>query len=123
MLRQVVANEASHWDCEGVNRFASFLLLGYRSSMTTFDPQAWSPPTAPKLTGAYESNDRLARATLLGVSGSGPEDVAIDASERIFTGLDNGAILELDLSRNIRFVADVGGRPLGIELYLSLIHI
>ena len=117
MLRQVVANEASHWDCEGVNRFASFLLLGYRSSMTTFDPQAWSPPTAPKLTGAYESNDRLARATLLGVSGSGPEDVAIDASERIFTGLDNGAILELDLSRNIRFVADVGGRPLGIELY------
>ena len=85
--------------------------------MTAFEPQAWTPPTAPKLTGRYASNDRLARARLLNVPGNGPEDVAIDSSERIYTGLDDGAILELDLARNIRFVADVGGRPLGIELY------
>lgn len=84
--------------------------------MPTFQPQVWTPPPATGLIGEYAPNDRLSSARLLGVPGVGPEDVAVDGNDRIFTGLENGAILELDLNRNIGFVADVGGRPLGVEL-------
>lgn len=82
-------------------------------------PQAWIPPPAPPLSGLYEQNSKLAGVERLvlvppGV-GFAPEDVALDAENRIYAGLDDGRImrLEADGTRSEVF-SDTRGRPLGL---------
>lgn len=79
-------------------------------------PAAWSPPTAPTLTGKYEPNSRLASTQRLSLGdGHGPEDVALDADGRIYGGLDDGRIIELEPDgTQPRVFADTHGRPLGL---------
>ena len=86
-------------------------------------PVAWSPPPAPSLTGQYQENsllagvDRLSLGTGNPAPGAGfaPEDVALDAQNRIYTGLDDGRIMRLqaDGSRPELF-ANTYGHPLGL---------
>lgn len=78
----------------------------------------WNPPRAPDLSGPYTPNVRLDDAELWEIpDGRGPEDVAIDAEGRVYTGLDDGRILRFPPDGGPpAVVADVGGRPLGIEL-------
>jgi hypothetical protein len=86
-------------------------------------PVAWTPPTAPSLTGQYQQNSRLAGVERLSLGtgsplpghGFAPEDVALDAQSRIYTGLDDGRIMRLqaDGSRPEVF-ANTQGRPLGL---------
>lgn len=86
-------------------------------------PVAWSPPPAPSLTGPYQQNSQLASVERLSLgtgnptpgAGYGPEDVALDADGRIYTGLDDGRIMRLqaDGSRPEVF-ANTHGRPLGL---------
>jgi len=83
------------------------------------NPQAWTPPPAPQLTGPYEQNSKLARVLQLGIvppdRGFGPEDVAIDAEERVYAGFDDGRILRLNGDGgHWEPFADTGGRPLGL---------
>jgi sugar lactone lactonase YvrE len=83
----------------------------------SIDPVMWTPPEAPKLTGIYEVNSRLASVERLGVgAGTGPEDVAIDTEGRIYAGMVDGRIMRFqsDGSRPEIF-ADTGGRPLGLR--------
>jgi sugar lactone lactonase YvrE len=86
-------------------------------------PVAWSPPPAPALTGQYQQNSRLAGVERLSL-GTGapsqgtafaPEDVAVDAEGRIYSGLDDGRIMRLqpDGSRPEEF-SKTHGRPLGL---------
>ncbi len=86
-------------------------------------PQAWTPPPAPPLAGEYQQNSRLAgverlplgtNATRQG-TGFAPEDVALDAEGRIYSGLDDGRIMRLqaDGSRADVF-SNTHGRPLGL---------
>jgi sugar lactone lactonase YvrE len=86
-------------------------------------PVAWTPPTAPPLTGQYQQNSQLANTERLSLgtgnpragAGYGPEDVALDAEGRIYAGLDDGRIMRLqaDGTRPELF-ANTGGRPLGL---------
>jgi sugar lactone lactonase YvrE len=79
-------------------------------------PQAWTPPPAPTLSGQYQQNSLLAgtERLLLG-SGYAPEDVALDAENRIYAGLDDGRIMRLQADgTHPEVFSNTHGRPLGL---------
>jgi sugar lactone lactonase YvrE len=86
-------------------------------------PQAWTPATAPPLTAKYQQNSLLAKTDRLSLgtetpkpgAGFAPEDVALDAEGRIYSGLDDGRIMRLqpDGTRPEIF-SNTNGRPLGL---------
>lgn len=79
-------------------------------------PAAWTPPTAPALSGQYERNTRLSPVDKLSIGdGHKPEDVALDAQGRIYAGLEDGRIMQLqsDGTQPHQF-ANTQGRPLGM---------
>lgn len=79
-------------------------------------PAAWTPPVAPTLTGPYQQNSRLAPVQRLSLGqGHSPEDVAIDADGRIYGGLEDGRIVQLQPDgTQPRVFANTHGRPLGL---------
>jgi sugar lactone lactonase YvrE len=79
-------------------------------------PAAWNPPAAPTLTGQYEQNSRLAGVERLSLGdGHAPEDVALDSEGRIYAGLDDGRIIQLQANgTQPRVFANTQGRPLGL---------
>ena len=79
-------------------------------------PGAWTPPVAPTLTGEYQKNSRLNSVQRLSLgNGHGPEDVALDSSGRIYAGLEDGRIIQLQADgTQPRVFADTTGRPLGL---------
>lgn len=79
-------------------------------------PAAWTPPAAPALTGQYERNTRLSPVEKLSVGeGHKPEDVALDAQGRIYAGLEDGRIIQLQPDgTQPRLFANTQGRPLGM---------
>lgn len=86
--------------------------------MTSFSPVAWTPEKAPALEGAYEKNTKLAGADRWDVNGIGPEDAVIDGSGAVVAGLDDGRLVRFAADGgSSEELADVGGRPLGVELY------
>jgi sugar lactone lactonase YvrE len=79
-------------------------------------PAAWTPPDAPALTGPYQQNSRLAPVQRLSLGqGHSPEDVAIDADGKIYGGLEDGRIVQLQPDgTQPRVFANTNGRPLGL---------
>jgi sugar lactone lactonase YvrE len=79
-------------------------------------PAAWTPPTAPTLTGQYEQNSRLQNVERLSLGdGHKPEDVAVDSTGRIYAGFEDGRIIQLEADGSRpRVFADTKGRPLGL---------
>jgi sugar lactone lactonase YvrE len=78
-------------------------------------PVAWTPPTAPELTGVYAQNSELARVERLPVDGFAPEDVAIDNQDRIYSGTADGRIFRFQPDGTHPDVfANTRGRPLGL---------
>lgn len=79
-------------------------------------PAAWTPPTAPTLTGQYEKNTRLSPVQRLALGeGHNPEDVALDAEGKIYAGFEDGRIVVLQPDgTQPRLFANTGGRPLGL---------
>src|SRR2546423_6454066 len=82
-------------------------------------PQAWTPPSAPPLTGAYQENVLLSGVERLAIvpSGTGfaPEDVALDAENRIYAGLADGRIMRLQADgTSPQVFSNTQGRPLGL---------
>lgn len=80
-------------------------------------PVAWEPPPHPGLTGAFAINERLAKVARISIGAhEGPEDVAADATGRIYLATHDGTIVRLapDGSSPEEF-ARTGGRPLGID--------
>ena len=86
-------------------------------------PLAWTPPAAPPLTGQYQQNSKLATIERLSLgtgaarpgSGFAPEDVALDAAGRIYTGLDDGRIMRLHADgTNPEVFSNTHGHPLGL---------
>lgn len=85
--------------------------------MRPFEPQPWTAPPAPALAGPFEVNDRLGQARLIPVGDEGPEDVVVDAQGFAYTGTHDGHVLRIDPSGAVSPFAEVGGRPLGLELH------
>lgn len=83
--------------------------------MTTFSPRAWQPLPAPRLVDDLEENDLLASAEIWATPGTGPEDIVVDGNGAAFCGLDDGRVVRIDGTGGVETIADVGGRPLGIE--------
>src|SRR5215217_9137860 len=79
-------------------------------------PAAWTPPAAPGLTGQYEQNTRLSPVQKLSLGdGHKPEDVALDAEGKIYSGFEDGRIMVLQPDgTQPRVFANTGGRPLGL---------
>jgi sugar lactone lactonase YvrE len=77
---------------------------------------AWTPPTAPPLSGQYEKNTRLSAVQRLALGeGHHPEDVALDAEGKIYAGFEDGRIMVLQPDGTQPHVfANTGGRPLGL---------
>ena len=85
-------------------------------------PQAWMPPTAPDLTGAYQQNGLLSGVERLALvapgTGFAPEDVAFDSENRIYAGLADGRIMRLQADgTSPQVFANTQGRPLGLAFY------
>jgi sugar lactone lactonase YvrE len=80
------------------------------------DPVSWTPDPNPGLSGEFAANDRLSGVERL-MEGSviGPEDIACAADGTVFTGLEDGRIVQLLADGSHREVANTGGRPLGME--------
>jgi sugar lactone lactonase YvrE len=86
-------------------------------------PEAWSPPPAPPLTAQYQQNSLLSKTERLSLgigtlgpgAGFGPEDIALDAEGRIYTGLDDGRIMRLHADGTTpELFSNTHGRPLGL---------
>lgn len=80
------------------------------------DPLAWRPPVP--LAASRTPDSDLSGIELIGTRrGIGPEDVAIDAHGRLYTGLLDGRIMQFDADGGGRphAFADTGGRPLGLD--------
>jgi sugar lactone lactonase YvrE len=87
-------------------------------------PVAWTPPAAPPLTGPYQQNQALAgveRLTLVPRgTGKAPEDVALDAENRIYAGLEDGRIMRLQADgTGPQEFSNTHGRPLGLSFDLN----
>ena len=79
-------------------------------------PAAWTPPSAPTLTGQYQQNNNLAPVQKFSLGdGHKPEDVALDADGKIYAGFEDGRIIMLQPDgTQPRVFANTGGRPLGL---------
>ena len=87
-------------------------------------PQAWTPQPAPTLTGRYEQNTKLSSVERLGIvptaEGHAPEDVALDAENRVYAGLEDGRIIRLQAGdAHPEVFANTHGRPLGLAFDAS----
>lgn len=94
-----------------------FILLGgFLLSPSPIDSQAWQPPSAPAMQGPLSPNERLRLSDLLakGVLQQ-PEDTAMDAEGRLYTGTSDGWIVRLDREGDAERWVETGGRPLGLD--------
>lgn len=79
-------------------------------------PQRWQPPRDRGLVGDFAKNSALDQLTTIPMPGTGPEDIAAGPDGWISTGIREGAILRVRVEGGpIEFVAETGGRPLGVE--------
>ena len=92
---------------------AALYLLLFPVAIT---PGAWTPPPAPALTGDFAQNSRLANVQRFALGeGHSPEDVAIDAAGKIYAGVADGRIIQLQADgTQPKVFADTKGRPLGL---------
>ena len=92
---------------------AAYLLLW----PVPIDPVAWQAPVDRGLTGAFSTNDLLAKAKGIDLGEhDGPEDAALGADRFIYATTHGGDILRIAPDRrSVELVARLGGRPLGIE--------
>jgi sugar lactone lactonase YvrE len=81
----------------------------------SIEPVAWTPPEAPKLEGVYATNSRLAKVRWIKAGGEGPEDVAVDAKGRLYTGIYGGRIVRISPDGSVEPFVATGGRPLGLD--------
>lgn len=74
-------------------------------------PVRWQPPAR-----STDPSGPIPALRTYPVPGVGPEDVLVDASGRVLTGVADGRVLRLDPGTGrYRQVVETGGRPLGLE--------
>jgi sugar lactone lactonase YvrE len=94
-----------------IGALAAYLLLW----PVPISPARWTPPEAPALAGVYEPNDALANVERLEV-GLAPESVTANNAGEITCGLEDGSIVRRSIHNGTsETIADIGGRPLGMD--------
>jgi sugar lactone lactonase YvrE len=78
-------------------------------------PSVWRPPPAPPRAHRPASETTF-ELRIIDIPGFGPEDVVVDDTGGVLTGVDDGRILRIDRDGGTARIADTGGRPLGIEI-------
>src|SRR5277367_7191132 len=79
----------------------------------SIDPIRWQPPPSRPL----PTPDFTAELHLVAVPGTAPEDVVADADGNIWTGVEDGRIVQISPDGGwVQVVADTGGRPLGLAV-------
>nr|WP_169806302.1 SMP-30/gluconolactonase/LRE family protein [Herbidospora sakaeratensis] len=84
-------------------------LVFLRPPVDPFDPVAWDPGPPAKIPRVTPAAGVASLGTL-----PGPEDLAVDASGWIYTGLLDGRVVRLRPGGRPEPFAEVGGRPLGL---------
>jgi len=81
------------------------------------EPQVFNAPKDPGLNGVFKPNEKLADANLiLKDLETGPEAVAISANGTLYTGYENGDIVQFnETGEQHSIFANTGGRPLGMK--------
>ena len=75
-------------------------------------PVRWQPPPVDPLPAVPQAD-----VTIVPLPGNGPEDVVVDGDGRLWTGLDDGRIVQIPTDGGDPVVvADTGGRPLGMHV-------
>jgi sugar lactone lactonase YvrE len=78
-------------------------------------PMAWQAPTDLGYVDPYSANDQLQTATGIDLGQfEGPEDATVGADGRLYATTHDGEIIRIQ-NRAISVLANVGGRPLGIQ--------
>lgn len=77
------------------------------------DPICWQPPPSRPL----PEPDLAVTLTVVPLPGDAPEDVVVDADGGIWTGVDDGRVIQIPADGGApRVIADTGGRPLGLAV-------
>lgn len=80
------------------------------------DAVAFEPPRAPSMTGPYQPNQILDRATILGRGlVEGPEDIDVDTQGRAVGSTADGRIVRIHHNGQVETLAQTDGRPLGLH--------
>ncbi len=81
------------------------------------EPLAFKAPENPGFTGVFSHNNDLTKVNnLLKDIGVGPEDIAFRSDSLLFTGLEDGRIVQFSMDGlNFSEFANTGGRPLGMK--------
>jgi sugar lactone lactonase YvrE len=102
-----------------VSLVSLFVLLSGLHLISELNPQPWTPPSNPGLTGQYAQNKHLDTHFHKAIETSeGPEDFTFDQQGHLFTGLANGDIVKIDVSATDPqpvVLTNTGGRPLGMR--------
>lgn len=84
---------------------------------TRVEPVAWPSPPATPLEGPWAPNEALRTHAAI-ATGVGPEDTAIGPDGRLYTGLEDGRVIAVDLegadAGRTQTWHETGGRPLGL---------
>ena len=95
----------------------AILLLYLLAWPVPVDPVAWEAPVDRGVLDPFGPDDRLKRARSIDLGEfSGPEDVARGRDGMIYAATKSGAILRINDRGEVEVFANVGGRPLGIEV-------
>lgn len=94
--------------------------VGYCAGMRSrprIDPVVWQPPVPSPRSRLKASEPPMPPPELRPVGATGPEDVVIHPDGHLYTGVEDGRILRLDLAGGPpSVVTTTGGRPLGVEV-------
>ena len=75
----------------------------------SIEPVVWKPPPAPPRARSRSGPTPLTRPPLIPLDGRAPEDVAVDADERLYTGVEDGRVFRIDPGEgHVELVADPG---------------
>jgi sugar lactone lactonase YvrE len=75
------------------------------------DPVRWQPPPVDPLPDLPSAD-----LTVVALPGNAPEDVVVDGGGAIWTGVDDGRIIQIALDGHVSEVARIKGRPLGLHV-------
>lgn len=95
------------------------VLLGLAAWRSPLHSLAWTAGEIPEWKGPYQTNEALKQVEEINLQGGkGPEDVAFDATGKLYTGTEDGQILRVTFDKKgptvVEPFSDTKGRPLGL---------